>query len=104
VGRGRGGALYVMVAVLVGGTIWRYRYDKFDWTTRSSELYESRLLRIGSPLFHFGLLVVIIGHVIGLIIPRAGPTPPGSASRPTTCGRCCWAASPGCPRWSGSAS
>ncbi|GIG65457.1 nitrate reductase gamma subunit [Phytomonospora endophytica] len=63
-------APYVVVAVLVGGTIWRYRYDKFGWTTRSSELYESRLLRIGSPLFHFGLLVVIVGHVIGLVIPQ----------------------------------
>lgn len=62
---------YVMVVVLVGGTIWRYRYDKFGWTTRSSELHESRLLRVGSPLFHFGLLVVIIGHVIGLIIPKS---------------------------------
>ena len=62
---------YVMLAVLVGGTVWRYRYDKFGWTTRSSELYESRLLRIGSPLFHFGLLVVIVGHVIGLVIPKS---------------------------------
>ncbi|MGD9988518.1 respiratory nitrate reductase subunit gamma [Pseudonocardia sp.] len=61
---------YVTVAVLVLGTVWRYRYDKFGWTTRSSELHESRLLRIGSPLFHFGLLVVIIGHVIGLVIPK----------------------------------
>lgn len=62
---------YVMVAVLVAGTIWRYRYDKFGWTTRSSELYESRLLRIGSPLFHFGILVVVIGHFIGLVIPSS---------------------------------
>ncbi|NDL59672.1 respiratory nitrate reductase subunit gamma [Phytoactinopolyspora mesophila] len=61
---------YVTLAVLIGGTIWRYRYDKFGWTTRSSQLYESRLLRIGSPLFHFGILVVIIGHVIGLVIPQ----------------------------------
>ena len=30
---------YVMVVVLVGGTTWRYRYDKFGWTTRSSELH-----------------------------------------------------------------
>ncbi|MDX3189718.1 respiratory nitrate reductase subunit gamma [Streptomyces sp. MN03-5084-2B] len=64
-------APYVMLAVLVGGTVWRYRYDKFGWTTRSSELHESRLLRIGSPLFHFGLLVVIVGHVIGLLIPKS---------------------------------
>jgi nitrate reductase gamma subunit len=62
---------YVMVAVLVGGLIWRYRYDQFGWTTRSSQLYESRLLRIGSPLFHFGILVVVVGHVIGLVIPKA---------------------------------
>jgi nitrate reductase gamma subunit len=62
---------YVTIAILVVGTWWRYRYDKFGWTTRSSQLYESRLLRIGSPLFHFGILVVIFGHVIGLIIPES---------------------------------
>ncbi len=61
---------YVTIAVLVAGTVWRYRYDKFGWTTRSSQLYESRLLRIGSPLFHFGILVVLIGHLIGLVIPE----------------------------------
>lgn len=61
---------YIMLVVLIGGTIWRYRYDQFGWTTRSSQLYESRLLRIGSPLFHFGLLFVIAGHVVGLIIPQ----------------------------------
>ncbi|HET9647058.1 MAG TPA: respiratory nitrate reductase subunit gamma [Microlunatus sp.] len=62
---------YVMMAVLIGGLIWRYRYDQFGWTTRSSQLYESRLLRIGSPLFHFGILVVIIGHFGGLVIPKS---------------------------------
>ena len=60
---------YVAVAVFVLGHIWRYRYDKFGWTTRSSQLYERRLLRIGSPLFHFGILVVALGHVGGLLIP-----------------------------------
>ncbi|MGO4491234.1 respiratory nitrate reductase subunit gamma, partial [Arthrobacter sp. 2YAF22_2] len=62
---------YVMVVVLVGGLIWRYKYDQFGWTTRSSQLYESRLLRIASPLFHFGLLAVIAGHFFGLVIPMA---------------------------------
>lgn len=60
---------YVMMVVLVGGLIWRYKYDQFGWTTRSSQLYESRLLRIASPLFHFGLLAVIAGHFFGLVIP-----------------------------------
>jgi nitrate reductase gamma subunit len=62
---------YITLAILIGGTIWRYRYDKFGWTTRSSQLYESRLLRIGSPLFHFGILVVLIGHIGGLVIPES---------------------------------
>jgi len=61
---------YLTVVILVGGLIWRYRYDQFGWTTRSSQLYESRLLRIGSPLFHFGILVVLVGHIIGLLIPK----------------------------------
>jgi nitrate reductase gamma subunit len=62
---------YVALVTVVVGTWWRYRYDKFGWTTRSSQLYESRLLRIGSPMFHFGILVVIVGHVIGLAIPES---------------------------------
>jgi nitrate reductase gamma subunit len=60
---------YVTLAVLIVGTWWRYRYDKFGWTSRSSQIYESRLLRIGSPIFHFGILAVFAGHVMGLLIP-----------------------------------
>ncbi|NGO41552.1 respiratory nitrate reductase subunit gamma [Streptomyces ureilyticus] len=62
---------YVALAVFVLGHVWRYRYDKFGWTTRSSQLYENRLLRIGSPLFHFGILVVLLGHIGGLVIPKS---------------------------------
>ena len=38
---------YICLAVFVVGHFWRYRYDKFGWTTRSSQLYEDRMLRIG---------------------------------------------------------
>ncbi|MCA2190855.1 respiratory nitrate reductase subunit gamma [Nonomuraea cavernae] len=62
---------YIAVAILVTGLIWRYRYDKFGWTTRSSELYESRLLRWGSPMFHMGLLIVLLGHLLGLFVPQS---------------------------------
>jgi nitrate reductase gamma subunit len=61
---------YVSLAVFAGGHVWRYRYDKFGWTTRSSQLYEKRLLRLGSPLFHFGILGVAAGHVVGLLVPE----------------------------------
>ncbi|MBD9736244.1 respiratory nitrate reductase subunit gamma [Streptomyces sp. H28] len=62
---------YVSLAVFVLGHVWRYRYDKFGWTTRSSQLYERRLLRIGSPLFHFGILLVLLGHIGGLLVPES---------------------------------
>ena len=62
---------YVTIAVFVVGTVWRFRYDKFGWTTRSSQLYERNLLRIASPLFHLGMFAVIAGHVIGLLVPEA---------------------------------
>lgn len=60
---------YVVIALFLSGTAWRYHYDKFGWTTRSSELYESRLLSIASPMFHYGILFVLAGHLVGLFIP-----------------------------------
>jgi nitrate reductase gamma subunit len=60
---------YIAIAVFIVGHIWRYRYDKFGWTTRSSQTYENRLLRWGSPMFHFGILCVLVGHAVGLLIP-----------------------------------
>src|SRR5688500_13296142 len=62
---------YICLTTFVVGHFWRYRYDKFGWTTRSSQLYEDRLLRIGSPLFHFGILAVFLGHVMGLGVRKA---------------------------------
>ena len=62
---------YVAFTSFALGHVWRYRTDQFGWTTRSSQIYESRLLRMGSPLFHFGLLGVFGGHVVGLLIPQS---------------------------------
>ncbi len=68
---------YIFLTVFVVGHVWRYRYDKFGWTTRSSQLYEKRLLRIASPLFHFGILIVFLGHVMGLAVPKSWTTAMG---------------------------
>ncbi|MEU6846865.1 respiratory nitrate reductase subunit gamma [Streptomyces sp. NPDC046716] len=62
---------YVAVVLLIAGTIWRYRYDKFGWTTRSSQVYESKLLNIASPVFHYGILFVLAGHLVGLFVPMS---------------------------------
>jgi len=62
---------YLTLLVLISGLNWRYKYDQFGWTTRSSQLYESRLLKIASPLFHYALLGVFVGHIVGLLIPKS---------------------------------
>ena len=62
---------YLAIATFVVGHVWRYRRDQFTWTTRSTQLLEARWLKLGSPLFHFGLLAVIGGHVIGILIPKS---------------------------------
>ena len=62
---------YVATTIFVVGHIWRWRHDQFGWTTRSSQLQESRLLKVGGPLFHYGALAAIAGHVLGILIPSS---------------------------------
>ncbi|MFE0134533.1 respiratory nitrate reductase subunit gamma [Streptomyces sp. NPDC059037] len=62
---------YVAFVLLVAGIIWRHRYDKFGWTTRSSQVYESKLLNVASPMFHYGILFVLVGHLVGLFVPES---------------------------------
>lgn len=64
---------YIALTAFAVGHVWRYRTDKFGWTARSSQLHEQRLLRLGSPLFHYGILLAFLGHVGGLLVP-AGVT------------------------------
>ena len=62
---------YLCLATFVVGHVWRWRHDQFGWTTHTSQLLESRILRLGSPLFHLGALGVIGGHVVGLLVPAS---------------------------------
>lgn len=60
---------YVALTIFIGGHIYRYNHDQFGWTTKSSEFLEKRMLRIGSLLFHWGIIFVFFGHVAGLLVP-----------------------------------
>ena len=62
---------YVSMAIFVIGHIWRWRYDQFGWTSRSTQLQERRLLKWGSPLFHYATFAAIGGHVLGILIPKS---------------------------------
>ena len=64
------GLPYLALGIFVVGHIWRWRYDQFGWTSRSTQLQERRLLKWGSPVFHYGTFAAIAGHVIGVLIPQ----------------------------------
>ena len=61
---------YMALGIFVVGHVWRWRYDQFGWTSRSTQLQERRLLKWGSPVFHYGTFAAIAGHVIGILIPE----------------------------------
>ncbi|MED0687540.1 respiratory nitrate reductase subunit gamma [Anoxybacillus ayderensis] len=62
---------YIVLTIFVGGHIYRYQHDQFGWTTKSSEFLEKKSLRLGSILFHWGIIFVFIGHVMGILIPKS---------------------------------
>jgi nitrate reductase gamma subunit len=57
---------YFALGVFVIGHIWRWRYDQYGWTSRSTQLQERRML--GSPIFHYATSRHA-GHVLGILIP-----------------------------------
>ena len=57
---------YAAMIVFVVGHVWRWRYDQFGWTSRSTELREKRLLKWGAPLFHYATFAAIGGESVVL--------------------------------------
>lgn len=62
---------YACIAIFIIGHIFRFKYDQFSWTAKSSEFVEKKSLMWGSILFHLGIIPVILGHVVGLGIPAS---------------------------------
>jgi nitrate reductase gamma subunit len=60
---------YIVITVFLGGCAARYATDKYGWTSKSTQLLEKRLLKWGSLLFHWGFVLVVGGHVLGLLVP-----------------------------------
>lgn len=60
---------YIAITVMVIGSIARYERDPFTWKSSSSQLLRRRQLVVGSILFHVGILVIFVGHLIGLLTP-----------------------------------
>jgi respiratory nitrate reductase gamma subunit len=62
---------YVAMTTFVVGLWWRYRADQFGWTSGSTQLFEQKILGWAGPMFHYGALAAVGGHVIGLMIPKS---------------------------------
>jgi nitrate reductase gamma subunit len=62
---------YVAIAIMVIGSILRYDRDQYTWKTSSSQLLADDGMRIGNNLFHIGILLILVGHAVGLLTPTA---------------------------------
>jgi nitrate reductase gamma subunit len=62
---------YVAMSVFIIGSIARYDRDQYSWRTGSSQLLRAKELRLGSNLFHIGILLLFVGHFVGLLTPPA---------------------------------
>lgn len=60
---------YIALSVLLVGSIARYERDPFTWKSSSSQLLRRKQLVMGSVLFHIGMLVIFVGHLVGLLTP-----------------------------------
>lgn len=62
---------YVAIGVMVIGSILRYDRDQYTWKTSSSQLLADEGMRVGNNLFHVGVLLILVGHAVGLLTPTA---------------------------------
>jgi nitrate reductase gamma subunit len=61
---------YITLTIFVAGHALRYLTDRYGWTARSSEFLEKDRLAYGATVFHWGMLLVLFGHIGGLLIPQ----------------------------------
>jgi len=60
---------YLALALLVFGSLYRYRTRRFTYSALSSQFLESRALRWGTVPFHLGILVLLVGHLVPFLAP-----------------------------------
>lgn len=60
---------YITLAVFIIASIIRYDREQYTWKTGSSQLLESKELKRGSRAFHIGVIMVLLGHFVGLLTP-----------------------------------
>lgn len=60
---------YVFISIAIIGTIWRYATNKYSWSSLSSQFLENKVLFFGSFPWHFGIIMVLLAHILAIIVP-----------------------------------
>lgn len=60
---------YICIAVFLIGSLIRFDRDPYTWKSDSSQMLRTGQLRLGSNLFHIGILGIFFGHLVGLLTP-----------------------------------
>ena len=61
---------YVAITVFFVGSLLRYDRDQYTWKASSSQLLRKKDMRLGSNLFHIGIIMLFFGHLAGLLTPQ----------------------------------
>lgn len=60
---------YICGTILIVASFYRFVFRGKSWHAPSTEIFEKKWLRIGSTLFHWGIVFAFIGHLMGVLIP-----------------------------------
>ena len=61
---------YIALSVFLLGSLIRFDRDQYSWKSDSSQLLRKGQLRLGSNLFHVGVLLLFGGHSVGMLTPH----------------------------------
>jgi len=61
---------YICLSVFLLGSLIRFDRDQYTWKSDSSQLLKVGQLRVGSNLFHIGVLFLFFGHLVGMLTPH----------------------------------
>ena len=61
---------YICLVVLLLGSLVRFDREPYSWKSDSSQILRNGQLKLGSNLFHYGVLLVILGHFVGFLMPE----------------------------------
>ncbi len=60
---------YIALAIFLLGSLIRFDREQYTWKSESTQMLHRGQLRLGSILFHIGIIGLFFGHMAGLLMP-----------------------------------